>query len=308
MPESLTFRLSAWAQLVRLPTVFTVIADVGAAYLLMAGSAQPWWRFVLILLAGISLYWSGMVLNDVFDVERDRKERPARPIPAGQVSLAAAKAAGGGLMICGVIVAATAGWLPGLVAAVLAMMILAYDGPLKSTPVAPLAMGSCRFLSFLLGGSAALAAIESTAIPPYLLGIAGGFGIYITGVTTMARDEASGGNRSLLATGLLVIVIGLVILALVPATLGGARAWQTDPQRAFPILVGLLGFPVVIRGGRAAGQPTPRNVQQTIRTGVLSIIPLAASFAFLGAGPLWGMAVFSLLIGATALGAWFRVT
>ncbi len=60
--------LTSWAQLVRLPNVFTVIADVSAAFLLVAHGPVPISRFALIVLAGIALYWAGMILNDVFDV------------------------------------------------------------------------------------------------------------------------------------------------------------------------------------------------------------------------------------------------
>ena len=88
----------AWAQLVRLPNVFTVLADVSAAFLLVSQGPYPVGRFVLVVLAGVALYWAGMVLNDVFDIDRDRQERPARPIPAGQIPLGQAKAAGWGLL------------------------------------------------------------------------------------------------------------------------------------------------------------------------------------------------------------------
>jgi len=54
--------------------------------------------------------------------------------------------------------------------------------------------------------------------------------------------------------------------------------------------------------------PTPQNIQTTIRIGILSIIPLAASFAFLGAGPGWGLGVFALVIPSIVLSARFRVT
>lgn len=308
MTHPATSPIAAWAQLVRLPTVFTVIADVGAAYLLVAGGADPWWPLLRVLGSGIALYWAGMVFNDVFDVERDRRERPARPLAAGQISLAAAALAGSALMFVGVLLAAAAGRLPGTVAVALAIMILAYDGPLKGLPIAPLAMGSCRFLSFLLGASAALAVSGTTTIPVVILAIAAGFGTYITGVTTMARDEAGGGHRPVLTAGLLGIVLGLGIVAAAPAAWGLEGVSATRAETSFAWLIALMGLPVIIRGWRAVRQPTPGNVQQTIRVGVLSIIPLAAAVAFLGAGPRWGLGVFSLLFAARALGSRLRIT
>ena len=43
-----------------------------------------------------------MVLNDVYDVETDARERPYRPIPSGRISLNKAQSLGYGLLLCGV--------------------------------------------------------------------------------------------------------------------------------------------------------------------------------------------------------------
>ena len=44
-----------------------------------------------LLVASGCLYTAGMVLNDVFDYEIDRHERPFRPLPSGRISLGAAR-------------------------------------------------------------------------------------------------------------------------------------------------------------------------------------------------------------------------
>src|ERR671934_2252813 len=93
----------AYAQLVRLPNVFTAIADIGLGWFgaLAGGVAEGGWpSFVLLLGASSSLYAAGMVWNDYFDIEQDRRERPFRPLPSGRV--ARREAAGlGGLLLGG---------------------------------------------------------------------------------------------------------------------------------------------------------------------------------------------------------------
>ena len=37
-------------------------------------------------MASTLLYWSGMVWNDYFDLEQDRKERPGRPLASGRIT------------------------------------------------------------------------------------------------------------------------------------------------------------------------------------------------------------------------------
>jgi 4-hydroxybenzoate polyprenyltransferase len=272
-----------------------------------------------VVLGAIALYWSGMILNDVFDVEEDRQDRPKRPIPSGLISLAQARRTGWSLMAIGVMLAALSGylpsdgtestWLPAAVAAVLAAMIVAYNGPLKSTSVAPAAMGSCRFLSFLLGASPLLwLSSEGPLVPRYLLGIAFGFGVYVMGVTTMARQEATGGRADLLKIGAVIAGMGAMCLALAPRLAERPMGWHISTIQVFPMMVGMIAFPVIIRAFRAARSPTPANIQTTVRVGILTIIPLAACFALLGAGTLWGMAVFSLVVPSIALAIRFRVT
>lgn len=310
-------RWIAWAQLVRLPNVFTILADVAAAFLLVAGGPSPLPRFVCVVLAGVALYWAGMILNDVFDAQRDREERATRPIPAGWITHAAARRAGAAMLVTGVGLAALSGWLPSAnvsatwipagVGVALAAMIVAYDGPLKKTPLAPAAMGGCRVLSFLLGASPALAASD-TLFPKYLVCIALGFGVYIMGITTMARREAIGSTSIHLSSGLVVTIIGVAMLAFSPQLAEQGRSWHVSPPWAFPVLIAVIAFPVIIRAFRAAIAPSPVTIQATIRVGILTMIPLAASFAMLGAGPAWGLAIFSLVAPAITLSLRFRVT
>ncbi len=306
-----------WAQLVRLPNVMTIIADVAAAFLLVAHGVEPVGRFIVVVLAGIALYWAGMILNDVFDVEKDQAERPTRPLANGRISVSSANGMGWALLIGGVLLAGASGfipaadspvtYLPAIIAVALAIMIVLYDGPLKKTPFAAVAMGACRVLSFLLGASPVVV-LDNGMLPKYLVGIALGFGTYIMGVTTIARREATGGRSPNLSNGLIVATVGAGLMAFSPQLAGGPMNWHVDVSRMFPLLIGMIALPVVLRGFRLMSDPSPAKIQTTIRAAILSIIPFAAAFAFLGAGPIYGLAVFALVVPAIALSIRFRVT
>ena len=315
----------AWAQLVRLPNVFTIIADIAAAFLFTAAGPSPISRLVVVILAGVSLYWSGMILNDVFDEAVDRKQRSKRPIPLGWISKREASVGGWVLLALGICLATASGripspevpttWLPGIIAVMLAIMIVGYDGPLKSTVLAPAAMGSCRFLSFLLGASPCLAmpSLDQAnflvgVIPNQTLAIATGFGVYIMGVTTMARREAKGGSRQHLLIGSMTAVLGATCLAIAPRVAAHSITPKLDINSVFPILIGMITVPVFLRAIRAVQDPTPQRIQVTIKIGILTVIPLSAAFAALGAGPVCGTAIFALVIPSLILSARFRVT
>src|SRR5439155_7314504 len=78
--------------------------------------------------ASACLYLGGIALNDYFDREVDAVERPERPIPSGTVPPIVAAGLGAALLAAGIAFAGRAGTPAIMVAAVLALAILVYDG------------------------------------------------------------------------------------------------------------------------------------------------------------------------------------
>ena len=317
-----------WAQLVRLPTVFTVIAQVLAAFLIAAGSSaaalDAWPRMLAILVAATMAYWSGMILNDVWDLEEDRRERPSRPLPSGQIAVTTARNVAWGLLGGSVVFSALTGILPAggavatlvpaVIAAALAVCVVLYNGPLKSTPLAPILMGVCRLLCFLLGASPLSTAGAAEFMQPqmwfaeHVVAIAVGFGIYITGITTVARLETEGDNRRDLNLGMLVSIFGAGGIALAPTVAPAGTPWVFAPDLRFVALIGLITFPVVMRAYRASSDPHPEAIQNLIRIGVLNVIPYSAALTLLVAGTTWALVVFALSLLAIMMSAKLRVT
>ena len=101
MPET---QARAWFELLRLPNVFTAVADVAMGFLIThaaGASAGRWYEFALLAIASCGMYLAGMVLNDVFDVAVDAQERPQRPIPSGRITRSTAARFGWGLLAGG---------------------------------------------------------------------------------------------------------------------------------------------------------------------------------------------------------------
>src|SRR5262245_32974962 len=146
-------KLLAVMQLLRLPNVFTAMADIFMGFLISHGSLEPSRDFLLLALASSCIYLAGMVLNDWFDIEVDRQERPERPLPSGRIDRSHALFAGAALLISGLIAALLAGRTSRNVACVLMVTVIAYDSALKNTVLGPAAMGLCRALNVVLGMS-----------------------------------------------------------------------------------------------------------------------------------------------------------
>lgn len=289
--------LRGYAQLVRLPNLPTAAADLTLAALATGALPGREAAFVVLVLASSCLYLAGMVLNDVFDAEVDRRERPERPIPSGRVSRRRAAWLGGGLLAAGVALAALVGWMlwqsgqatgmlgPPLLAALLAGAILLYDGWLKHTPLGPLAMGSCRFLNVLLGVS-----LSGSLAWPLGAHLALVVGLYIVGVTWFARTEAATSNRAALA-GAASVMLAALLLAL-------PLAVHVPPQRVsplFPYLLVGLGFFLGLPIRRAVRAPAPARVQSAVKRSLMGLILLDTVCATATAGTI-GLFVLLLLV------------
>lgn len=299
-------KLLAYAQLLRIPNVFTAFADIAMAACAAGYFLDQPFTFVALLLASGCLYCGGMVLNDYFDRHEDAKTQSFRPIPSGRIPAKRALALGSLLMISGIASSLmVSGWIeykfrvsPFEVAGLLAIAILLYDAWLKHTPIGPIAMATCRFLNVLLGLSGAGG--DLLTLPN--LQLAATTGLYIVGVTWFARTEEGQSNRRQLILASTVMALSLVLAVTVPAH----RAPGTTPIY-FPYLVAAFGFLVGSKLVAAIQQPGPKEVQAAVKRSILGLVALDAilATAFVGA---WGLLILLLLLPARWLGKWVYST
>jgi UbiA prenyltransferase family len=178
-PLSLTALLTL-GRVSNLPTVWTNVLT-GAV---LAGGAWHDGRTGIVLVAMSLFYVGGMYLNDYFDRGIDARERPGRPIPAGDVAANPVAAIGFGLLAAGVALLATIGWAATICGLGLAALIVAYDLFHKGNPVAPVMMGACRMLVYL-----GAAAATTGSIPEFVVIASLALLAYIAGLTYAARQE-----------------------------------------------------------------------------------------------------------------------
>ena len=305
----------AYLELVRAPNIFTAMADVVMGFLF----ANPFIRsdqhliLAVLVCASSCLYAAGMVLNDVFDVDIDRRERPGRPIPSGMIPLATAARLGWGLLGAGVVLAGAAAALAGslttaLVAVLLAACIVFYDRILKRTPLGPLGMGACRMLNVLLGMSTLGASGRLAPWGPSHWLAAGAIGIYIAGVTWLARGEATRGNRWQLTLSTLVLLGGIAALfALPPWVESPAPLLVVAPQRWY-ILIAVLGGFTALRCFQTVAEPEPDVIQAAVKHCILSLVFLDAAICYVVADLQGAIIVLAFLIPTFLLGRWIYST
>ncbi len=291
----------ALLQLVRIPTVFTAMADIFLGFLLTRPSLAPVDTFALLLAASVCIYWTGMILNDYFDRDVDSQERPGRPIPSGRIPAGSALKLGVMLNVAGLGLAACAGQLSLQIALLLTLCVWLYDGVLKKTPVAPLLMGSCRLFNVLLGASASPTGAMWWCPQMH---VAIGLGIYVCGLTWFARQEAKTSARPQLISASFVINAGLATL------FGFVHTAPDNSQRETAMFVlAVISVTIVRRLLRAISQPEPARVQTAIKMMLLSLIMLDATLILFATGtPALAIAVALLMVPAFLLARWIPMT
>jgi 4-hydroxybenzoate polyprenyltransferase len=297
----------AYLQLIRLPNVVTAAADSLAGWLLVTGSLGAPGRWLPLLASSTVLYASGTMLNDVFDFEVDRLERPGRPLPSGRASRrTAGSLAALGLASGPCLALASGSASSGLLAAVLALAILAYDAGMKRTWLGPVFMGACRGLNFLLGMTHATALGGQFA---WLAALA--YGIFVCGITISSRSEAVGGARPLLVAGLLFQLVA--ILALAAVGFSGARFPAAGAGRPIiplegMLVLGLVALALSAAASRAIEHPVPERIQKYVKTGILSLVWLHVGLVAAVRGPELALPIAALWLPAFILGRWLYST
>jgi len=227
-----------------LPTVWSnvlvgwVIADgpwMGPARINYVGPNETFWPLFFLLLGGSFLYMGGMYLNDYCDASFDARYCPARPVPAGKIArrtvgLLAILWFTAGCALFTIFGPVTIGFALVLVAA-----IILYDFHHKDVAWAPLLMGFCRCLLYLLAYSAFREAhwfdigygnwwdhasdylrndfLSMAWDVIKFLPLALPLGLYVAGITYVARNESKPGKASrwpfLLFLPAVVVPIGI---------------------------------------------------------------------------------------------------
>lgn len=289
--------LTGWLELLRLPNLFTVPGDaLAGAALVSGGRALPLIETLAAVMALLFFYAGGLIMNDLADREEDSRDRPMRPIPSGRVGRPAAVAA---LLFCFAAALACCtllGHSAFYLGLILALLISFYNmGAKRVRILGPLAMGTCRSLSLLLGAS--VFASDLSATLPLILAVKI-YMIYIALVTLLASYETREASPYslgwwpplLLAPGL-VLLTGLSSVSELPAFMGMLLC------AGLAVTVGVFSARNIHRAHRVL----PAHIGQLIG----AVIFYQAACLFLAGHPLAGLLLAALWLPRQILGQYF---
>jgi len=265
-------KLGAWLQLLRVPNLFTVPGDplVGFIFARLFLEDARLLNALFCIAAALLLYSGGLILNDLFDLKEDRRDRPTRPLAAGEISLRAAWIAAVVCVVAGISLAFAAGAVAGIVAVCLTAAILTYNAGIKRIPaLGPINMGLCRALSLMMGAvsvSAEALTLSHTLVPAI------GLGLYIAAVTNIASGETRPGTLGAKRLGPPVAI--LIWLA----------GLNTSSYMFFILctpaaVLQILAAGWVLACCAALRRPSPKLVQQTVGRLIRTVLLVQASVA-----------------------------
>ena len=293
-------KLFYYLALTRPANVITAISDIIAG-LAIAGALNitpiSFVPIIYLILATSCLYAGGIVFNDIFDLEIDIVERPERIIPSGKLSKRQATIFGLVLLIGGIFMASLVSVFSGFIAVAIAFFALLYDKFAKHQLIlGPLTMGLCRGLNLLLG----MSVLAKNALPEFwyiaFLPI-----VFIAAITLTSQGEVFGNNKLSVSFALVLDIIVASTIVLL------AKAGLMNLYFVIPFVV--LWFLInLFAKSKAIMQNEPKNVMNAVKMGVLSLIPLNASYVAGFSDWKFGITVLLLLPVSIFLAKKFAVT
>jgi 4-hydroxybenzoate polyprenyltransferase len=187
--------LGQYLLLIRAPNLFTVPSNILSGYFAttLLGNANIT-QLLLLIFSSIFLYVSGIILNDYFDINVDRKERPNRPLASGQITKRSALLLATSSIVAGNVLSWSVSWNSFIISFCLTIVIFIYNYWLKRTLAGnPLTMGSARFLNVLLGGSSALGLVTKMDLTLVFIGYC--LFLYTVSISLLSLKEVSTGER-----------------------------------------------------------------------------------------------------------------
>jgi 4-hydroxybenzoate polyprenyltransferase len=256
--------LSTLLRLGRISNVPTVWTNVLAGSIIAGGAGRSD-RVALIAMAMTAFYVGGMYLNDYFDRTIDARDRPGRPIYAGEIRASSVMLIGFGLLAVGIVLMIAFGLGAVLCGFVLAGVIVLYDVWHKANRLSPVVMGLCRALVYIGTGVAIAGGISNATI----IGAAA-LACHVAGITYAAKQESLNRVGNLWP----LVLLAVPLIAALPVLFDG---WTTIAAFALLLAADATAIRLLVK------RPSPGAVPLAV-SGLIAAICLVDALAIAAAG------------------------
>jgi hypothetical protein len=297
--------LRQYLTLFRLPNVFTAPSNILAGYYAVVEPANASGLHLgILIICSILLYLSGIVLNDYFDIEVDRRERPLRPLPAGTVSKRKVLLIGIVFIIAANFISLLVSTSTFIIAAILSGTIVSYDYRMKYSVYGPGMMGAARALNVMLGSSPIfLTTVLNINNSARIAVVTISLFVFVFAISRLSRKEIDETDKVRTAKGSFLMIFAVLAIIIVSGLVGVFLKDLFANLALFAIIMIITFKPLLQR------QPlSSKDIQRTIKTMVLSIIVLDSAFVSGSAGTAYGLVTVMLIMPAIILSRKFYVT
>lgn len=294
-------RVGSFLKIARPANVLTAISDIIAGIAISGLFStsiidNKLEAIILLVTSTTGLYSGGIVFNDIFDFEEDRLNRPERVLPSGKISKSEAIIFGSTLFIIGIISAFFVSALSGFLAIAITVLALSYDKFGKHHSfLGPVNMGLCRSFNLLLGMSILSGVIEKMWFIGFIPLL------FISAITLVGQKEAHGNNKSSVLKAIFLDV-SIVLFFVFLMWKGYLNIWLT-----IPFLVFWFGINFFSKT-RAYRHNKPKHIQQAVKMGVLSLIPLNAIYVAGFSNGYYALLLLCLLPISIRIAKYYAVT
>jgi 4-hydroxybenzoate polyprenyltransferase len=290
-------KLIAFLKLIRLPNVFTAMADIACGLFISGGIYLNIFKILPLFGASSLIYSAGMITNDIADIKEDKEKNPNRPLPSGLINKKSAYIAAGIFLLTGISLAYLSGSTSFIISLLLTANVLLYNFFLKKTSIGPMSIALCRGLNIFLGVS-----LSQNTLNFFYLYVTLILVLYITGISIIAQKE----KRKVISR--LTLIRGLIYIesAFFLMVYGGV----INLYKGIAFWILSIGLVIIINVlcGKVIFKPDFRNINLLIKNGLLCIILLDTILALGYTGNYYCLLILILFIPAKVLGKWFYVT
>ena len=276
--------------LIRLPNLFTLPSNILVGFAIASSLTLTITSLVQVLLLvtiSILLYCVGLVLNDLFDYNIDKKERPDRPLASGKISRKIA-------IVLVTIFSVIALGLSILVSVptfgislVLIALIFGYDKYLKNTQAGPFTIAAARVMNVMLGTSASFNNIDGFPQFVILVFVLTITFVYVSLIGFISKYEVQGFSENIKLYLIRVVIAG-IISSITLFTFIGFFKYESL------IILALFLF-IMIKAVYRIQNKDSKGIQQCIQKMIMSIIVLDSTYLSGIIGLEVGLAVLLLI-------------
>jgi 4-hydroxybenzoate polyprenyltransferase len=274
--------------LVRLPNLFTLPSNILVGFVIVSSlTIISSVQVLLLVTISILLYCVGLILNDLYDYNIDKKERPDRPLASGKITRRVAVGLVTAFSILALALSLIVSTPTFVISSILFALIFGYDKYLKKTQAGPFTIATARVMNVMLGASIGFSNIVSFpqfVILSFVLAITF---VYVCLIGFVSRYEVYGFSKNIKLFLIPAIIASIIFLIVLFSFLGFFKYESL-------IILALFSFIMIITFYNIH-KKDPVRIQQMVQNMILSIIVLDSTFLSGIIGVEMGVAVLLLL-------------